>query len=114
MIQEDNRETVLGHVNAFRAWKIVRSENKFFLSSINDNIIWPHTEAMLGVHSSNCASKDYSNPNCGCGVYSFAEKEYLSEIGNGMVFGSVALWGTVLKHTKGYRCQYAYPQKLFH
>ena len=31
-----------------------------------------------------------------------------------MVFGSVALWGTVLKHTKGYRCQYAYPQKLFH
>jgi len=38
--------------------------------------------------------------------------EFMGGWGDGLVLGSVAMWGQVVEHERGFRAQYAYPQTL--
>jgi len=49
---------------------------------------------------------------CSCGIYAFARPEEHGGRGrcwlwHGLVYGEVLLWGKVVRHTYGYRAQYA-------
>jgi len=60
---------------------------------------------------------------CSCGVYAGKTMHLLGGAGYGIslaegippgeAWGSVKLWGRVVAHERGYRAQYAYPDRLF-
>ena len=61
--------------------------------------------------------------NCSCGIYAVrletGEGQYTlisycnSDLNSSRIFGTVAMWGRVLRYKNGYRAQYAYPLQLF-
>jgi hypothetical protein len=49
---------------------------------------------------------------CSCGIYVAASRDEASHYGHGIaveVFG----WGRVIEHSGGWRCQFAYPKKIY-
>jgi hypothetical protein len=51
---------------------------------------------------------------CTCGIYASNSLEHLRWPGYGrsLVYGQVQLWGTLVEHERGWRAQYAYPQRF--
>lgn len=50
---------------------------------------------------------------CRCGLHALREVRGLRRLRwTGTVVGTVSLWGRVVEHARGYRSQYAYPQRL--
>lgn len=61
------------------------------------------------------AHDDAPAPDCRCGIYACDTYETLRQyflFGLPMVYGTVKLWGRVVKHERGWRAQYAYPAEL--
>lgn len=52
------------------------------------------------------------SPNCRCGLHATHEPDLLRQARDPAVLGSVAMWGRVIEHERGYRAQLAYPQRL--
>lgn len=58
-------------------------------------------------------------PGCRCGLYAFesklqAQAALAAEMRPGLsVIGRASLWGRTVKHSQGWRAQYAYPYDLF-
>jgi hypothetical protein len=55
---------------------------------------------------------------CGCGIYGAPDLASLRDYGlcltpGGLVVGEVALWGRTVPDTRGYRAEYAYPERLW-
>jgi hypothetical protein len=54
-------------------------------------------------------------PGCTCGIHAMKEPLRLRRSRPGKtagVIGTVAMWGRVIEHTKGWRAEYAYPARL--
>lgn len=114
------RPTYLSYVTAWRCWRLLH--NGMYLRSpyVSIDRHWP-TRAALEF---NCAAIDASTHltpslGCSCGIHGFSpsflvstmlEMKYsgLSRI----VVGTVALWGGVVEHQRGWRAQYGYPLKI--
>lgn len=70
--------------------------------------------------AASCATHEVPELDCECGVYAVRSREAALEwarwareaLPNPIVLGRVSLWGRVLRHTEGYRAQYAYPYEL--
>ena len=60
---------------------------------------------------------DAPKQGCTCGIYALSAEdgyEYYSYEGAMFpVWGEVSLWGRVIRGTKGYRAQHAYPKALY-
>lgn len=72
----------------------------------------PRTEPPPGFEWVCVPEEDEPAPveNCSCGVYALASAD---GVPSAPVLGQVWLWGKVVKGSRGYRAQYAYP-KAFH
>jgi hypothetical protein len=86
-----------GEIIAFRAWIWSRG----LLRSMAADFAWMPGEVVQGV------------PSTGLGVHAFktlgdAVGQYSAFASNGtvVVFGTVALWGEVIEHEKGYRAEF--------
>lgn len=58
--------------------------------------------------------KSHHVPDCGCtcGMYAGSNMQHMIEIGyiGRGIHGEVHLWGRLMRHTLGWRAQYAYPE----
>jgi hypothetical protein len=106
-------EPVIG----WRTWGLERDgHGRLVLSSPMRSFRW---EPMVPTRAS-CPSGTPAHrppePRCGCGLYAAARLERLPRLMTGFsglaVVGSVAMWGTVVEHTVGYRGEFAYPDRL--
>jgi len=52
-------------------------------------------------------------PGCTCGIHAMKGPERLRHANRAAgVVGTIAMWGRVIEHTKGYRAEFAYPARL--
>lgn len=108
----DSIEPVVGH----RAW----GYNNGHLTSSNAGLVWPAGKASEaecvrghGIGGTHAAPQE----GCSCGLYAAdqpAGKVWASSASNQSVYvwGTVSGWGKVLKYTRGWKAQYAYPKSL--
>ena len=105
----DIAETIVGH----RAWGIARTPSGLQLASWGGTI-WPPGTALTAT-----CTKNHTSPgdNCTCGIYALTTQEgfpYYDYDGRSYaVWGEVNLWGEIIRGTKGYRAQHAYPKTLY-
>lgn len=92
---------VAGPIIGWRVWKI-RTDG--ILLSVTQQCEWPVGTPLIG------------DPKQGGteGVYATKTRDDLAKhpYGRDCIYGTVALWGKVIEHEKGYRAQYAYPLVL--
>src|SRR5579875_2580564 len=95
----------------WRAWYVCRDRNFTpQLWSVVHALPWPSGSPLVAHALPTSLPK--------AGIYAYRSPELAvdefasSDWGGGLVLGSVALWGTVVEHERGYRAQYAYPQEL--
>lgn len=50
--------------------------------------------------------------SCRCGLYGSRTVEMLRHAMDGTVVGNVAMWGRIVEHERGFRAEYAYPQRI--
>jgi len=100
----------------WRAWGIEATSDGLFLVS-HGGTTWPrHKPLVAGCHRKHHAP----DPACSCGVYALADEEWpyyqydrdLSGF-DYCVFGTVALYGVVVRGTIGYRAERALPTALY-
>jgi hypothetical protein len=115
-------------IEAWRAWRVVRRDERFVLGSIIQRVTWPPGRALKATCLrrptllSRLRRKDvHESPreSCECGIYATSIDHvafYLSETPRtsaGRVFGLVALWDTVVECERGYRAAQAYPTRIY-
>lgn len=49
---------------------------------------------------------------CTCGLYAVNDPDRLRQSRDPAVLGTVALWGRVVQHERGFRAEFGYPQRL--
>jgi len=116
----------------WRCWAIEPNDDRIILRSITYKCNWTPEEKMeakcLSTFSGEKVFPDrhtVPNRDHGCGIYAVTEKEHalgwlnqywMSIYQNPKTFraiGNVKLWGNVIKFTRGYLAQYAYPDKIW-
>lgn len=114
---------------AYRAWAIICDEEdqKVKLRSITYKIPWPAGYPLeAGCYQMAYGSKpdphDCPDAAHSCGIHAVKEEEdAVAWMGAGFTalkpelrcYGTVKLWGKVLRYTKGYLAQYAYPTAIY-
>jgi hypothetical protein len=119
-------------VVAWRAWKTVRRNGEWRLSSIfapTPRALWSPRVCL----TAECLAwrppwewlrprHEAPDPTCECGIYATsldALYEFLTPSliatsgGRHVVLGRVSLWGTVVECDRGWRAALAYPERLF-
>jgi hypothetical protein len=120
----DYVEPVVG----WRVWYAVEAGGTTRLSSVFHQLVWPTREPLAAVclrsrFPRGRPQRDHAAPaaSCGCGIYA-ASLQRLGEYLTGPpatrramcpVIGRVALWGTVVECTHGWRASLAYPAQLY-
>jgi hypothetical protein len=99
-------------VEGWRAWELRRGLDGLTLISPLVEMHWPagrRLSAACRRHGGHRAPDE----DCSCGIYAVPAPEALGAVRTGVsVVGSVALWGRVVEHVRGYRGEFAYPQRL--
>jgi hypothetical protein len=119
---------------AYRSWAVFCDEkdNKVKLRSITYRVSWPSGEPMeatcIRMHWGKLSDleEQHTSPDSqhSCGIHAVKDPEdairwmasgrggssYYSEV---RCYGEVKLWGKVLRYTKGYLAQFAYPTSLY-
>lgn len=109
-------------LRGWRAWQIVERRDGLTLLSWAHATAWPARsalEARCNRHGGRPA-RHHS-----CGLYAFSlrddalayaqprEPRLFSERSLGIAVGVVSGWGRVIRHTRGWRSQFAYPYDLY-
>ena len=98
----------------WRSWGLAKTPRGILLIS-HAETIWPADTPLQAA----CGRGSHLAPGnkCTCGIYALAEHDhfpYYAYDGNDYaVFGQVSLWGEVIRGSKGFRAQYAYPKTLY-
>lgn len=116
----DGPDLVAEPVIGWRTWRVVRDEReRVRLVSPMQALVWPPREparatcgrSALAAHTAPAAA-------CTCGIYAAESMDRLRRVGlqlGGLAagaVGTVAMWGTVVVHQVGFRCELAYPGRL--
>jgi hypothetical protein len=127
-VTRGQRELVREALQGWRAWRVVEREEGPTLTSWWLNALWPARRALesgCGMHG----SRPVAHHMCGIHAYTGRE-EALAYLGRrhdgpqslfgrrpertlGVAFGRVSGWGHAVRHTRGWRSQFAYPYELF-
>ena len=126
----DYAEPVVG----WRVWAVSEADGGLRLRSLMFDAVWPTREAFAAAcrHRRHPlrrlwgqAPVEHRAPDasCRCGIYAAKEVSGLARYAHcygsrhwavfHRVVGRVALWGSVLEHTGGWRASHAYPVALF-
>jgi hypothetical protein len=101
-------------VQAWRCWTLSgsRDGSRMRLTPIaGDGRAWPPGRPA----SATCVRhRTHEVPQlaCTCGLYGVNDPDMLRQSRDPAVLGSVALWGRVVEHERGFRAELAYPQRL--
>ena len=101
-------------VHAWRCWTLrgSRDGSRVRLTPIaGDGRPWPAGRAS----SATCArhrTHAVPHPTCTCGLYAVYDPDQLRQSRDPAVLGTVALWGRIVEHERGFRAELAYPQRL--
>jgi hypothetical protein len=105
-------EYALDPVEGWRTWALDRDDDGLRLVSPLVDATWPSGRAFVAAcrrHAAHAAPAE----ECSCGIYAVSSAADLGSVCAGVsVVGSVALWGRVVEHDRGYRGALAYPQRL--
>jgi hypothetical protein len=121
--RDETREALLG----WRAWQVIEDRDGPTLTSWWLSTSWPvrrALEARCGMHGSRPAAHHV------CGIHAFAAREdalaYAAADREGpqlftrsparalgIAVGRVSGWGRAVRHTRGWRSQYAYPYDVY-
>jgi hypothetical protein len=104
-------EPVLG----WRVWRLVRRDDCLTLLAVMRSDEWPAREAARARCHAHPGTPAPSG-SCSCGLYAATSPEALaaSQVFTDAtsVVGAVAMWGTVVEHTRGARAENSYPARL--
>jgi hypothetical protein len=101
-------------VHAWRAWTIraERGTRTPLLAPIGgDRRPWTPRTAMRA-RCPRHRSHHAPDPRCACGLYAVKDAALLMTARDPAVLGTVDLWGTIVEHERGFRGEFAYPQRL--
>lgn len=112
---------------AWRAWSVVRRDDKYSLGSIVQRTIWPAGEPLAAQCLRHRLSgrlfrglrHDAPEADCLCGIYGAGldgVSQYVADApcrGFARVLGRVHLWGTVVECERGFRASFAYPAAIY-
>jgi hypothetical protein len=122
-----DRNIVNEPLRGWRGWKVVESRDGPVLASWWVSALWPVGRAMqarCGMHGSRPAAHHV------CGIHAFTARDdaltYLDrshdaapqffahrpETALGVAVGRVSGWGRAVRHTRGWRSEFAYPYDL--
>jgi hypothetical protein len=106
---------IAGALVGWRCWGLAKTSSGVQLVS-HGGTIWPSDQPL----TAECGAGNTHLPpgvTCSCGIYALSEEDgfpYYAYDGPAYaVFGTVYLWGEVVRGTRGYRAQYAHPKALF-
>lgn len=112
----------------WRVWDVAYVDGRLLLGSLCFAVLWQPETAMVASCSHVVASAAgvghrVPDPGCNCGIHAVSSSDralpYLSRLFRGgprtvhRVIGPVALWGTAVEGTRGWRSSHAYPQALY-
>jgi hypothetical protein len=115
-------------IEGWRAWRLRRTDTG--LLRIAPTTPRPDWEPGVPIHAecSGSHSREYMvynpelvkfhrspEPGCTCGIHATKDPRRLRRSRPGKtagVIGTVAMWGRVIEHTKGWRAEFAYPARL--
>jgi hypothetical protein len=115
----------------WRVWDVVEVDGRLRLASVCFRTPWPPGQAMVAscrrssFNTGRAAVLVHRAPHslCSCGIYAADSSDralaYLSRLFRGgpqtvhRVIGPVALWGTAVECSRGWRCSHAYPRALY-
>lgn len=110
-------EQKFGHVVGYRSWELLYPD---YLSNVNKHTVWEAGKKLEAVCTSGVyyQVRDHGSPDksCTCGVYAYRDQDLSVEglkSSTSQIYGQVALWGKVLRFSKGYRAQFAYPLEFY-
>ena len=125
-------ETYIEPFLGWRCWAVKADTNDVWLESITYSSKWVPEEKFVARCLTTCGdpkeSTDFPHKtpcvDCGCGIYSvkdiydaqkWMDQRWMSLYTNPKTMrcmGEVSLWGRVLRFTKGYLAEYAYPKTI--
>jgi len=115
-------------IDGWRAWRLRRAE--LGAIRIAPTTPRPDWEPSVPIHAtcSGSHTREYMvynpelvkfhrspEPGCTCGIHAMKDPRRLRRSRPGKtagVIGTVAMWGRVIEHTKGWRAEFAYPARL--
>jgi hypothetical protein len=99
----------------WRVWRLQRVDGRLALMSVTSGEAWPAREPMRA-HCRRNGEHEAPAVGCMCGIYAASSSEALAQAQvyqpSTTVVGAIAMWGTVIEHTKGARSSLAYPARL--
>jgi hypothetical protein len=110
----DTPQATVEPVHAWRCWTLSgsRDGSRLRLTPIaGDRRPWPAgrpASAMCSRHRAHAVP----HLACTCGLYAVNDPDELRKSRDPAVLGTVALWGRVVEHERGFRAQLGYPQRL--
>jgi hypothetical protein len=108
-------------VVAWRRWLVAETaEGGFRLRSLTWPCVWDPGQPVKARHPGRWRTERHPRGGapdwqCYCGIYAYRDRTQAlpwNAVPALTVVGSVALWGRVVVHSRGYRAEYAYPQQL--
>lgn len=101
-------------LHAWRTWTLVgsRDASEVRLAPIaGDGRPWPPRQPAI---ASCTRHRSHAGPelDCTCGLHAVSSPDDLRRARDPAVLGTVALWGRVVEHERGFRASFAYPQRL--
>jgi len=116
-------------IEAWRAWRVVMSEDGLRLGSVVKATVWPAREALVAAclrprafrwFNRRHLAAEAPGADCDCGIYAAWLEDagsYLRDAADalsvGRVIGRVSLWGTVVECERGFRASHAYPSVVY-
>ncbi|HET9248701.1 MAG TPA: hypothetical protein VFP13_02005 [Actinomycetota bacterium] len=101
-------------IHAWRTWTLVGSRDGAVvrLAPIaGDGRPWPPRRPARSLCT---RRRSHLRPelDCTCGLHAVTDPDDLRRARDPAVLGTVALWGTIVEHERGFRAALAYPQRL--
>ena len=98
-------------VEGWRAWRLALGRRAVSLVPLGRGKPWPKLEP-AAARCLRHRRHDAPVVTCTCGLYASNDVELLDRARSPSVVGTVALWGRVVEHSRGWRGEYSYPQRL--
>lgn len=111
---DDRSRSLPDAVHAWRVWTLRadRGTRTLLLAPIaGDRRPWtPRTR--VRARCPRLRSHPAPDPRCTCGLYAVKDAGLLRIARDPAVLGTVDLWGAIVEHERGFRGEFAYPQRL--